>query len=86
MKTFALTVATKKQERLLVDLASELGIELTEAKFKPLTTKQVALGIGRKFTDDELEEYLQRTAGGKIKSAGKVKAQLKKRLAKKFPV
>lgn len=28
--------------------------------FKPLTDKEVALGIGRKFTPEEWEEYLDR--------------------------
>ncbi len=68
---------------MLANLASELGIQMTVAKFKPLTTKDVALGIGRKFTDDELEEYLARTSGGKPVSAEKVKARLKKRLSGK---
>jgi len=83
MKTFAVTVSNKKQERILTELADELGIEITEAKFKPLTTKEVALGIGRKFTDDEMEEYLEKTSGGKPMPAEKVKARLKKRLAGK---
>ena len=83
MKTLAVTVINKKQERLFTHLAEELGISITEAKFKPLTTKDVALGIGRKFSDDELSEYLERTAGGKPKSAKKVKADIAKKLAKK---
>jgi len=60
-----------------------LGIEITETKFKPLTTKDVALGIGRKFTKDELDEYLQRTAGGKPKSIEKAKKDLIAKLRKK---
>ena len=57
-----------------------------EAKFKPLTTKNAVLGIGRKFTDDELSEYMERTAGRKPKDNAKVKRDLKARLAKKFAV
>jgi hypothetical protein len=47
---------------------------------QPLTTHQAALGIGRKFTNEELSEYLQRTSGGKPKTSLKVKASLKRRL------
>ena len=83
MKTLAVTVFNKKQELLFISLADELGIEITEAKFKPLTTKEVAVGIGRKFSDDELLEYLNRNAGGKRKSALMVKRDLTKRLTAK---
>lgn len=86
MKTLAITVSNKKQEKLFADLAKELGIDITEAKFKPLTTKDVALGIGRKFTDDELEEYLERTSSGKSGAAKQVKARLRKRLSGKSSV
>jgi len=84
MKTLAVTVANKKQEVLFTHLANELGIEITEAKFKPLTTKDAVLGIGRKFSHDELDEYLERTAGGKPKAAEKVKKDLKNRLKSKI--
>jgi hypothetical protein len=83
MKTLAVTVINKKQELLFTHLADELGIEITVANFKPLTTKDVALGIGRKFTDEELSEYIERKSGGKPKDAAKVKRDLKSRLAKK---
>jgi len=86
MKTLAVTVANKKQEVLFTHLANELGIEIMEAKFKPLTTKEAVLGIGRKFTNDELDEYLERTSGGKPKSAEKVKKDLKSRLKNKLSV
>lgn len=83
MKTLAVTVTNKKQELLFTHLADELGIEITVAKFKPLTTRNAVLGIGRKFTADELSEYLDRTSGGRTKEAAKVKRDLKARLAKK---
>ena len=86
MKTLAVTVVFKKQELLFTNLADELGVEITVANFKPLTTKEVALGIGRKFTNEELSEYLERKAGGKPKDAAKVKKDLKTRLAKKLAV
>ena len=83
MKTLAVTVANKKQELLFTSLANELGIEITEAQFKPLTTKEVALGIGRKFTNAELHEYIGRKSEGKAKDAADVKKSLKRRLNKK---
>ena len=86
MKTLAITVSNKKQELLFTHLADELGIEVTIAKFKPLTTKNAVLGIGRKFTDDELSEYIERTSGGKSKDAATAKKDLKNRLAKKLIV
>jgi len=46
-----------------------------------LTTKEVALGIGRPFTEQELTSYLTRTAGGEPKTASAVKRSLKKRMA-----
>jgi hypothetical protein len=49
---------------------------------KSLTTKDAALGIGRKFTDDELSEYLERTKSRKSKSATQTKLDLKSRLIK----
>lgn len=48
---------------------------------KALTTKDVALGIGRKFTDEELSEYLERTKARKTKSAAQTKLYLKLRLS-----
>lgn len=84
MKTLAVTVANKKQEKLFTHLADELGVEITVAKFKPLSTKDAVLGTGKKFTNAQLEEYIGRTAGGKSKSAAKVQKDLKARLAKKF--
>ncbi len=82
MKTLAVTVINKKQELLFTHLADELGIEITVAKFKPLSTKDVALGIGRKFKDEELSEYLERTSHGKAKDVAQVRENLKERLAK----
>jgi hypothetical protein len=84
MKTLAVTVANKKQELLFTHLADELGIEITVAQFKPLSTKDAVLGIGKKFSNDQLGEYLDRKSGGKSRSAAKVKSDLKNRLAKKF--
>lgn len=49
---------------------------------KRLTTKDIALGIGRRFTEEELKEYLVRTAGGKGKTLEKVKEDLIQRITK----
>ena len=38
--------------------------------FKPLTDKEVALGIGRKITEEEWHEYLNRPEKGKDISIG----------------
>jgi len=84
MKTLAVTVANKKQEMLFTHLADELGVEITVAKFKPLTTKNAVLGNGRKFSDEQLSEYIERTSGGPAKETAKVKKDLKARLAKKL--
>jgi predicted transcriptional regulator len=51
-------------------------------EFKPLTTKDVALGNGSRFTEAELKEYLARTAGGKGKPLEKVKEDLIQRITK----
>ena len=82
MKTLAVTVANKKQETLFTNLADQLGIVITVAKFKPLSTKDAVLGIGRKYTDEELTEYLARKSGGKPKKAATVKDDLKSRIKK----
>jgi hypothetical protein len=52
-------------------------------EFKPLTTKDVALGIGRKFTTAELNEYLNRTKGSKGQSAEEVKKYIASRLSER---
>ena len=67
MKTLAVTVATQKQEKLFVNLADELGIEITEAKFKPLTNKEAVTGNGKKISEEQLSEYLSRKSGGRKK-------------------
>lgn len=82
MKTLAVTVKNKKQEQLFIHLANELGIDISEARFKPLTTKEAALGVGKKFTDEQLSEYLIRNKSDKTKGVTAVKRSLKNRLQK----
>jgi len=52
---------------------------------RKLTARDIALGIGRKATDEELEEYLNRPHGKSIplrKAIDQIKEQLKKKHAK----
>jgi len=42
------------------------------------------LGIGRPFTESELDSYLTQTAGEKPMSASSVKSNLKKRIAQRL--
>ena len=76
-RTFAVTVKNKLQEKKLIDFVEQLGLEFSPTKVKPLTTKQVALGIGRNLTDEELSEYINRTYGGEGKSAEDFLSELK---------
>lgn len=49
---------------------------------RKLTSRDIALGIGRKATDEELEEYLDRPSGKSIplkKAILQIKANLKKK-------
>ena len=49
---------------------------------RKLTARDMALGIGRKATDEELEEYLSRPYGKSIpldKAVAKIKRALKKK-------
>lgn len=66
----ATTISAEK-----VEISDELESDET------LTSKDVALGIGRRFTEQELTEYLTRTAGGEPKTASAVKHSVKKRIA-----
>ena len=50
---------------------------------KKLTSKDVALGIGRKATDDELREYLNRPRKGEFKPIDQVKEELLSHLNKR---
>jgi hypothetical protein len=50
---------------------------------KKLTSKDVALGIGRKATEDELREYLNRPRKEEFKSIDQVKEELLSHLNKR---
>ncbi|MBS1624311.1 MAG: hypothetical protein JSS76_17625 [Bacteroidetes bacterium] len=51
-------------------------------KFRKLTPHDLAFGIGRKATDEELREMLDRAKNEKIIPADKALDFIKKRLAK----
>ena len=50
-------------------------------KFRKLTPHDLAFGIGRKATKEELEEWLSRPDLGEHKSAEQVLEDIRKRLA-----
>lgn len=50
------------------------------SKNKTLSTRDVALGIGRKFTNAELSDYLKRTIAGQPITADKVRIRLLQKL------
>ena len=52
-------------------------------KFRKLTPHDLAFGIGRKATDEELKELLSRADRTKGKDAMQVLEEIKERLAKK---
>jgi hypothetical protein len=81
---FELAIRLPEKER--VRLQKEL-LKSSEkkAKTKKLTAKDMALGIGRKATDKELENYFKRTSKTNRKSfsAEEVSNSIKQRLAEK---
>ena len=52
-------------------------------KFKKLTPHDLAFGIGRKATDEELQELLNRPKKGKRKDAMVALEEINKRLSEK---
>jgi hypothetical protein len=53
-------------------------------EFMPLSTKDAVMGVGRKFTDEELSEHILRTSGGKSKEISSLKRDLKWSLSKRL--
>jgi hypothetical protein len=82
MKTIAITVKNKAQEKLFFDLAKQLGIDITEAAFKSLTHKDAALGTSLPMVEDQLTEYLYRNSKGNPKVINKLRSDLSRRLSK----
>ncbi len=58
---------SEKKTELLVQLAEELGLTVKAEEFRELTTHDVAFGIGRKATDEELMAYLSKDGGTPMK-------------------
>ena len=52
-------------------------------KFRKLTPHDLAFGIGRKATKEELEELLSRPDNGEYKSAEQILEEITKRLEEK---
>lgn len=51
---------SEKKTNLLIKFAEELGLETATQDFKELEIHVMVTGIGRKATDAELMEYLDR--------------------------
>ena len=81
MKTLAITVMNSEQEIIFTKMAIELGLEVSET-FKPLTARDAARGLGRKYTSAELVEYLSRNADAEPISQEELLRRLDERSAK----
>lgn len=59
---YVIDLPTSQKQKLVLTLLKELGITAEKAIgiLKPLTAKDVALGIGRKATKEELIDYINR--------------------------
>lgn len=59
---YVIDLPTSKKQKLVLSLLKELGItaEKEIGTLKPLTAKDVANGIGRKATKEELTDYIKR--------------------------
>ncbi len=59
---YVIDLPTSQKQKLVLTLLKELGITAEKAigTLKPLTAKDVALGIGRKATKEELIDYIKR--------------------------
>lgn len=60
MTTLIIKSDSDKKTNLLIKFAEELGLETTTHDFKELDIHAMVSGIGRKATDAELIEYLNR--------------------------
>lgn len=60
MTTLIIKSDSDKKTNLLIKFAEELGLETTTQDFKELDIHAMVSGIGRKATDAELIEYLNR--------------------------
>jgi hypothetical protein len=60
MTTLIIKSDSDKKTNLLIKFAEELGLETITQDFKELDIHAMVTGIGRKATDAELIEYLNR--------------------------
>ena len=60
MTTLIIKSNSEKKTDLLKRFAEELGLEAETQEFRELDTKDMALGIGRKATNEELLNYLSK--------------------------
>jgi hypothetical protein len=60
MTTVIIQSDSEKKTHLLMQLAEELGLSAQTQNFKELTATDMAKGIGRKATDEELIAYLNK--------------------------
>ena len=60
MTTLTIRSDSDRKTNLLIKFAEELGLQTTTQDFKELNSLDMATGIGRKATQDELMEYLSR--------------------------
>ncbi|MBS1530837.1 MAG: hypothetical protein JSU01_11050 [Bacteroidetes bacterium] len=58
MTTLIIKSDSDKKTDLLKKFAEELGLEAQTQEFRELRSKDMAAGIGRKATDEELISYL----------------------------
>jgi hypothetical protein len=65
MTTLIIKSDSDKKTNLLIKFAQELGLETVTQNFKELDIHAMVTGIGRKATDAELIEYLNRESDQK---------------------
>jgi hypothetical protein len=60
MTTVIIKSDSDKKTRMLMQFAEELGLLARTQDFKELDANSIATGIGRKATDEELIDYLNK--------------------------
>ena len=60
MTTVIIKSDSESKTDLLIKLAEELGLSAEKQEPRELTVEDMVLGIGRKATDEELENYLSK--------------------------
>lgn len=65
-----------------IDLVGQVEVQEEKGTFRKLTVEDVALGIGRPATDEELADYFNRPQEGEWKPLEKVVGDIKKHLQK----